>query len=328
MNTMWVMLARVNRASIISGGRVGSNCPSQNRGNSPTVFRVEGTDDENLVTFEMGSLQEDTLLVRQVEVTLEPGQEWTVPISATPRNFSFIGAGTHVHSLTLTTTMDAGQQAPRSVLAQLRNRPIVGPWIITALLFLLAAIVVITFRPRILSFEFAPGVVETTLVQTDATEATPQSLAAGASGLAGKKIFGIKLPKLPKLPKQLKFLDGLWPGGGTDEEAAAAEAAAPPLAAAMVDAGKDVTLVWDTSWVGTMTIDKIVDGQTQFVTSIDNPSQQRRYTFTADTRERATYVLTVHNWIERIPFVGDTLGVDEARLGLIVGPCAADHRRL
>ncbi len=149
---------------------------------------------------------------------------------------------------------------------------------------------------------------------------TAQGAAAQqAAALQGKKIFGLKIPKLPKLPKQLGFLANLWPFGG--EATPGGESSVPAtVAGAMVNAGQDVTLTWDTSHAGTLTIDKIVGGQTQFVATIDKPLTQRQYAFKAETRERATYVLTARNWINRLPFVGNTFGMDEARVALIVDP--------
>src|SRR5690606_21247014 len=194
---------------------------------------------------------------------------WTVPIYATPRTHRIVGAGTHTHSLTLTTSMPASQQAPRSVLAELRNRPIVGPWVMTARLFFIAAIVVLSFQPRVQEFSFAPGVVNTTELEGEATGGAGD-LAAAAAGLQGAKIFGVKLPKLPKLPKQLAFLNSFWPGSGAGEGETAALA---PVSGAMVDAGNEVILTWQTSRASSLTLEKLVGGDRQFIATIDNPSQ-------------------------------------------------------
>jgi hypothetical protein len=106
--------------------------PVENRGNSDTLFRIEGIDDQNQVTFELMSPAEETRFARQVEFTLAPEQAVTVPISATPRNHRIVGVGTEQHALTLTTTMLGPQPSARSVLAQVRNRPVVGPWLVEA----------------------------------------------------------------------------------------------------------------------------------------------------------------------------------------------------
>ena len=294
--------------------------PVQNRGNSELIFRLEGADDENLVTFEMDSPIEATRLVRQVEFPLEPNQTLTIPISATPRNHRFIGVGPHVHSMTLTTTMLAPQPATRSVLAQLRNRPVVGPWLIFALGILLAAILIVALQPKIDQFAFAPGVAQTEGEDTGEASLTAQGAAAQVANLQGAKIFGIKIPKLPKLPKQLAFLNKFWPGGGTEEGDAATAAAAASLARVSVEAGSTVTLIWSTTRAASLTIEKMVGAERQFIATIDDPWQQRQYTFSADVRESVTYILTAHNWIERLPLVGQTFGLDEKRLGLIVGP--------
>src|SRR5690606_18788020 len=133
------------------------------------------------------------------------------------------------------------------------------------------------------SFEFAPGVVQTTVEEgADAGGLTVQGVATQAADLQGAKIFGFTIPKLPKLPKQLAFLNNFWPGGGTEEGEAVATA--PSLAAAMVEAGNEVTLTWSTRRATQLTIEKIVGGETQFVATIDEPSRQRTYTFRADLR--------------------------------------------
>ncbi len=290
--------------------------PVENRGNSDTLFRIEGIDDQNQVTFELMSPAEETRFARQVEFTLAPEQAVTVPISATPRNHRIVGVGTEQHALTLTTTMLGPQPSARSVLAQVRNRPVVGPWLIFAMLALIAAIVILVSQPSIESFAFAPGIDQTT-VEGQTAGVSAQSVAGQAAALQGKKIFGIPIPKLPKLPRQLSFLNSFLPG---QEEGTAEATIALPETGAMVPAGTDVILTWDTSRANSLTLEKQVGGDIQFIATIDDPSQTRQYSFRADLRERATYILTARNWIERIPYIGATFGLDESRLGLIVAP--------
>ena len=120
-----------------------------------------------------------------------------------------------------------------------------------------------------------------------------------------------------KLPKQLKFVNDYLGGG---EAAAGEEVVAAVAQASMVDAGQDVTLTWDTSRANTLTIEKVTADGTEFVASVENPGLQREFTFPAEKRERAVYVLTAHNWIERIPLIGETFGRAVQQTSLIVDP--------
>ena len=168
----------------------------RNKSNTESAFRIEGTDDENSVTFELRRPDNETVLVRQAEVSLEPDEEIAIPISATPRKHRAIGVGSQMHSLTVTTTMLEGEQTPRAVLAQMKNRPLVGPWLIIALAVLLAIVAIVILQPRIDTFEFAPDTVNSTeAVETEGEGVSAQALAQDAAALQGGKIFGIKIPE-------------------------------------------------------------------------------------------------------------------------------------
>jgi hypothetical protein len=293
--------------------------PIQNRSNTDVAFRLEGSDDENLVTFEFAQPGSDATLVRQVELLLHPSQQVIVPVTTTPRDHRIVGVGAHLHSLTLTTSMGEGSQAPRAVMAQLRNRPIVGPAVIMALLVLLGLVGLFMLQPSIESFTFAPANVRSSQEMDATSGPNASNVAAAAANLQGKKLFGFKIPKLPKLPKQLGFLNNLLQDEMADG-ALGEPQAAQAVYASMTDAGQDVVLTWNTSLATSLTIEKITGGVTEFIATVENPSQQRQYAFRAEERERATYVLTARNWIERLPLVGETFGRAEARAGLIVDP--------
>ncbi|MEX1020452.1 MAG: FHA domain-containing protein, partial [Litorilinea sp.] len=295
--------------------------PLQNRSNHEAAFRIDGIDDENEVTFEFEVPGHDSRLVRQAELRLEPGQTVTLPVTVIPHQHRVIGVMTHIHALTLTTTQVESPLTPQSVMAQVRNRPIVGPWIITAMMVLLALILIITLQPRIDDFDFAPGLVETAVAaEAESSGVSATGIAGSAADLQGARLFGLRIPRIPRLrlPRQLNFVNDLLP---TVPDAGAGEpVVVAPVSSAMVDAGNEVTLTWDTTRAATLTLEKLSGGQVEFLASIDNPGVVRQYTFMAERREAATYILTARNWIERVPFVGETFGVDESRLALIVDP--------
>ncbi|NJN83786.1 MAG: hypothetical protein HC802_16930, partial [Caldilineaceae bacterium] len=130
----------------------------------------------------------------------------------------------------------------------------------------------------------------------------------------GTTIFGFRMPKMPR-PMQSALS---WLGLGDEQDAI--EGGATIQSGAMVDAGQRVVLTWDTVWATNLIIEKELPGSTVFIASIENPFQQREYSFIADQRERAVYVLRASNAIDRIPIIGDSLGRADSRLGLIVDP--------
>jgi hypothetical protein len=126
-----------------------------NKGNSEALFRLEGADDERACSFEFHVPGEEVSLVTQAEMRLPPGKTANIPVSITPRSNRLIGLRKRIHSFTITTTMLEGEQMPRALLGELRNRPLIGPGLLLLTIVSLVALIVFTFWPRV-TFEVAP----------------------------------------------------------------------------------------------------------------------------------------------------------------------------
>ncbi len=99
--------------------------PIVNKGNSEAVFRLEGADDERRCHFEFDLPGEEVSLAKQAEVRLPIGES-VIPVGVTPMRRRLIALRAHTYSFTITTTMTEGAQAPRSVMGQLKARPLIG----------------------------------------------------------------------------------------------------------------------------------------------------------------------------------------------------------
>jgi len=124
-----------------------------NRGNSEAAFRVSGEDDQRACSFEFQPPGEMAALARQVDVRVQPEEVLHLPVRVTPNRRMLIGLRKAMYSLTVTTQPLDGQQAARSVLGQLYNAPLIGPWLILLLAVLLGLLIVVIFRPWIATFE-------------------------------------------------------------------------------------------------------------------------------------------------------------------------------
>ncbi|NJN83787.1 MAG: hypothetical protein HC802_16935 [Caldilineaceae bacterium] len=120
----------------------------QNLGNDEEMFHIQGSDDQAGVSFEFEVPGEEVALARQADVELEPAQEIVLPISVTPNRRKLIGARRHDYSLTVTTGIRESSIGPRSVLGILGKRPLIGPWVITALMVLAAILALIIFSAQ------------------------------------------------------------------------------------------------------------------------------------------------------------------------------------
>lgn len=120
-----------------------------NRGNSEAAFRVSGEDDQRGCSFEFQPPGELASLARQADVRVQPEEVLPLPVRITPNRRMFIGLRKTMYALTITAQPLDGQQAARSVLGQLYNAPLIGPWLILLLLLLLGLLVVVIFRPWI-----------------------------------------------------------------------------------------------------------------------------------------------------------------------------------
>jgi len=122
--------------------------PITNKGNSETPFRLEGEDDEGGCRFEFQVSAEEVSLVRQAELRLPPGKDFSVPVRITPLSRRLVALRKRVYSFTVTTTMLEGAQTPRSVMGQLKSAPLIGPGLLALITLCLAALVVFLLRPN------------------------------------------------------------------------------------------------------------------------------------------------------------------------------------
>ena len=120
--------------------------PIVNKGNSDAVFRLEGVDDERRCHFEFDLPGEEVSLAKQAEVRLPIG-ETVIPVGVTPMRRRLIALRAHSYSFTITTTMTEGAQAPRSVMGQLKARPLIGGAVILLTLLAAAALLLFFFKP-------------------------------------------------------------------------------------------------------------------------------------------------------------------------------------
>ena len=126
--------------------------PIINRSNTPALFQVDGTDDERACSFEFQVPGEAVNLARQAELSLQPNESISIPVSVIPHSRQLLALRRRAHAFTLTTIMLGAAQTPRSILGQLRQSPLLGPLHVLVMALLVAFLVVLIFRPYIRLF--------------------------------------------------------------------------------------------------------------------------------------------------------------------------------
>lgn len=121
--------------------------PVANRGNSGATFRLEGDDDERACRFEFEVPGEEVRLARQVEMRLSPDETRILPLSITPIRRRFIGLRARAYSYTITTALVEAAQTPRSVMGQIKSRPLIGPLLLLLIAVAFVAVLVFLTRP-------------------------------------------------------------------------------------------------------------------------------------------------------------------------------------
>jgi hypothetical protein len=121
--------------------------PISNKGNSETPFRLEGDDDERGCRFEFQMPGEAASLIKQAELRLAPDETLLVPIGVTPVRRRLIALRKRSYAFTVTTSSVEGVQVPRSVMGQIRAKPLIGPGLLLLMLLCLAVLVVFLLRP-------------------------------------------------------------------------------------------------------------------------------------------------------------------------------------
>ncbi|MEE8389684.1 MAG: FHA domain-containing protein [Anaerolineae bacterium] len=127
-----------------------------NKGNSEVAFRLDATDDARALNFELEVPGETTNLARQAEMRLPPEETFAVPIHITPVSRPLVGLRKRIHSFTVTAAMLEGALTPRSLLGQVKVRPLIGPWLLALFAILLVTLTIVIFRPRVIDFKAHP----------------------------------------------------------------------------------------------------------------------------------------------------------------------------
>ncbi len=130
-----------------------------NKGNSESTFVLEATDDERALSFEFEMPGEDANLAQQAQTRLPPEETFAIPVHITPLDRPLVALRSRNHSFTVTARLMEGQLTPRSLLGQLKVRPLIGPWLLALFALLLASLVVLVFRPKIYEFQVKPEMV-------------------------------------------------------------------------------------------------------------------------------------------------------------------------
>lgn len=162
-----------------------------NGGNSVTQVQVEAMDEERALHFEFQMLNDPMLYARQTEVRLEPGMQTEVTLLAEPNHRSMISLRNRTYQFDVRATPLGGQQFPRVIGGQVKVVPLIGKAIITLTLFLLTALLVVFFSPRVRTFEVSPAVVDA---------GTPVVLSWEASRFSAVNISGMNLGNVPPVP--------------------------------------------------------------------------------------------------------------------------------
>ena len=140
--------------------------PITNQSNSPTIFRLTAEDDEHACTFEFEVPSEGTRLAVQAQVPVQPNETVTVPTYITPTKRPLFGVRRRIHPYTATVTMQESDQAPRSLLGQLKSKPLIGPFLLALIVLSLAILTVLIFKPNVQTF-LANGKTDTTITAGD-----------------------------------------------------------------------------------------------------------------------------------------------------------------
>lgn len=149
-----------------------------NYSNIPATFKIEGADEEHACTFEFGTdtvdpspdgiiyvpnEEEGETLVEtsawqtgQVQWILNPNEVATIPLRIAPLRAPFIGLRPRTLAYTISAGMVENPQYNRSLLAQVRVRPRIGPGYLILFLLSVIALIILIFYPRLQRFTVEP----------------------------------------------------------------------------------------------------------------------------------------------------------------------------
>jgi hypothetical protein len=165
-----------------------------NYSNTSAAFRIEGADEEHACTFEFGTdtidpspdgvihipdeaagetlVETSAWQTGQVQWILTPNEVATIPLRIAPIRPPYIGLRPRTLAYTVTAGMVENPQYNRSLLAQVRVRPRIGPGYLLLFLLSLAAIIILIFYPRIQRFTVEPTAIragETVVINGEAS---------------------------------------------------------------------------------------------------------------------------------------------------------------
>ena len=136
-----------------------TNLPVNNKSNSSAPLQLEAEDEENACTFEILPPDSETSLTGEVEFALLTAESAAIPITITPHSRRLIGFRTKKYTYTVTTALAEQGKFPRSVVGQIRIKPLIGLFHIILFILTLIIAAFIAIMPRISEFEVTPEIV-------------------------------------------------------------------------------------------------------------------------------------------------------------------------
>ncbi len=131
--------------------------PIFNKGNSNAIFNLKAAEREQGCNFEFHIPDDDVKHAMHAELPIEANSEIAIPITVTPHAHRLIGFRKKSYALTVTTSLAEGVQAPRSLLGQLRTKPLIGPWLLLLMALLFVCLCLVLLTPRLNTFMFTDG---------------------------------------------------------------------------------------------------------------------------------------------------------------------------
>ncbi len=147
--------------------------PIINKSNHEATFQLTGADETASCHFEFHLPGEAASLASPAELRLSSGEMVTVPVRVTPPPHSLIGLSRRVYPFTITTTIQAGRQASRSVLGRLESPPLIGPWLTSLITVCLAILMVFMVQSIMTYFQSRQAGPDEAVTSDQTGQATP-----------------------------------------------------------------------------------------------------------------------------------------------------------
>ena len=127
-----------------------------NTGNSEVKFEVQAADDARACLFEFQVSDDEAPQARQIEVSVPSEVALPIRLSLAPAKRVFFGMQGVSYSYSVQAAAQVSTLSPRSVLGQAQSLPLIGPIHVAIVVILLAALIVMIFKPGINNFTAAP----------------------------------------------------------------------------------------------------------------------------------------------------------------------------